>query len=315
MTDGFFQKIDYFGNTITAFKSEYTSIFLDEYLTNQTGSYNEDNIDYYHKSSKNKTATYDDKTDPSFTSNQGEQDMVIATQSSSEKNLPEKYAYYLNALKTQVIPNVEKFFDNEKKNWNGIECYKEMIADNYKNKFQPEWPGFYLEYEFEKFINDNQLNHVFNYYQDKTKGGIDLDLYFPQLDSYGDLKSHSISSNGIPGNDWDTVMSIIDEDAINSHIYYIICVSEAEKDSLYEYEVTHFWNTQQKKDNLMSYSSKMKNNVTLKKIYILDINKKNKNYLTIFRQGINSNGKPRAPKIMIDEKNLEHFIIFEKNLS
>jgi hypothetical protein len=59
----------------------------------------------------------------------------------------------------------------------------------------------------------------------------------------------------------------------------------------------------------------MKNNVTLKKIYILDINKKNKNYLTIFRQGINSNGKPRAPKIMIDEKNLEHFIIFEKNLS
>ena len=58
----------------------------------------------------------------------------------------------------------------------------------------------------------------------------------------------------------------------------------------------------------------MKHHISLKKMYILDINKSNKQFLTIFKQGINSNGKPRAPKIMIEEKNLEHFIVDEMEL-
>ena len=64
----------------------------------------------------------------------------------------------------------------------------------------------------------------------------------------------------------------------------------------------------------MSYSSRMKNNVRLKRVYILDINFANREFLTKFKQGINSNGKPRAPKIMIEQDNLQHFIVEEMTL-
>ena len=30
-----------------------------------------------------------------------------------------------------------------------------MIKENYRNKFQPEWAGFYLEFEFEKYIKNS----------------------------------------------------------------------------------------------------------------------------------------------------------------
>ena len=63
------------------------------------------------------------------------------------------------------------------------------------------------------------------------------------LKKYGDLKSHSSNSSGIPGNDWDTVMSILDK---NNHIYYIICENVAKKDSDYQYEVTNYWNKVEK---------------------------------------------------------------------
>ena len=89
-----------------------------------------------------------------------------------------------------------------------------------------------------------------------------------------------------------------------SHIYYIVCEHSTEKDSLHDYEVTKYWNTAQGKSNLMSYHKRMKNSVALKRVYILDINNSNKEYLSQFKQGINSNGKPREPKIMIEQDNL-----------
>jgi hypothetical protein len=42
---------------------------------------------------------------------------------------------------------------------------------------------------------------------------------------------------------------------------------------------------------------------------MLDINYSNREYLTKFKQGLNSNGKPREPKIMIEQDNLQHFIV------
>ena len=55
----------------------------------------------------------------------------------------------------------------------------------------------------------------------------------------------------------------------------------------------------------------MKHSVTLEKMYILDINQDNAGYLTVFRQGVNSNGKLRKPKIMIEQDQLSHFAIVE----
>lgn len=211
-------------------------------------------------------------------------------------------------LSKNILDSIERFFINEEKEWNGIECYQEMIDDNYHNKFQSEWAGTYLEFAFEKYINNNALNRLIQFAQNKKKGGIDLDLFFPEVQQYGDLKAHSDHSPGIQGNDWETIKNLVFS---GKHVYYIICEHSTEKDSEYGFEVTMFWNKARHKEKLMSYSTRMKHSVILKKAYILDINMKNFKHLSMFKQGINSNGKPRAPKIMIDKKNFDYFVIKE----
>ncbi len=274
--EGYFQKVDYFGNTVTAIRPDIINVYLDEFF-------------YADETSKrpgeaNKSLGF---TDPAL----------------------KRIITYARAFKRDIVPKVKTFFEYEKTIWKGIECYKEMITANYRNKYQPEWVGFFLEYEFEKYLKNNKLNYLITYAQDKKKGGIDLDLYFPTIESYGDLKAHSEESRGIQGNDWDTIMHIINGQDEKSHVYYIVCEHSTEKDSLHNYEVTKFWNAAQGKTNLMSYSARMKNRVQLKRVYMLDINYSNREYLTKFKQGLNSNGKPREPKIMIEQDNLQHFIV------
>ncbi len=209
-------------------------------------------------------------------------------------------------ISKEVIETIVDFFTHEEKEWNGIECYREMIGDDYRNKYQPEWAGFYLEYTFEKYLKNNSLSRLITYAQDKKKGGIDLDLYFPETAQYGDLKAHSNHSKAIQGNDWGTIEQLIKE---GKHIYYIVCEHSTQKDVDYDFEVTQYWNKAQNKSNLLSYSKRMKHSVKLTVAYILDINHENYKYLSKFKQGINANGKPREPKIMIDMENLQHFII------
>ena len=286
-TDGYFEKTDYYNNRITAFTPENASVFLEEMmgitesiesLMDRVGRLK--TVDYKIQYSEDKYV---------FVDTHGLRTYVI----------------------TELSPWIRTFFTNIKKMWNGIECYTEMIQDNYKNKYQPEWPGFYLEYSFDKFIRQAKILQLIRFEQNKKKGGIDLDLFFSQIGMYGDLKAHSEGSRGIQGNDWDTVFNIISANGQNSHIYYIVCEHATEKDSLHNYEVTKFWNTAQKKPNLMSYSSRMKNNVTLKRMMLLDINSSNCQYLSVFKQGLNSGGTPREPKILIEIDNLKHFIIDE----
>lgn len=272
--EGYFQKTDYFGNKVTVFRPDLVNVFLDEV-------FEDDGL----KSYINEEYKYD------------------------EAEKAEMFKKYATIFKESIIPKIKTFFETENKNWNGIECYKKMIEANYKNKFQPEWVGFFLEFEFEEYIKKNKLINLIRYEQNKKKGGIDLDLFFPTIETYGDLKAHSEESRGIQGNDWNTVFNILNKQDEKSHVYYIVCEHSTEKDYLYDYEVTKFWNTAQNKDDLMSYSSKMKNRVQLKKVYFLDINYTNSKYLSVFKQGVNSNGKPREPKIMIEQDNLKYFII------
>ncbi len=223
-----------------------------------------------------------------------------------------KFGKEQTEFKMEIVRVVDAFFADIKKNWNGIDCYKEMIAANSPNKYQPEWPGFYLEYQLADTIRKKSLNRLMSYAQDKRVGGIDLDLYFPTLDCYGDLKTHAEDSNGIPGNDWDTIHDLInDKDKVRS-VYYIVLELKVAKDSEYGYEVTYFWNKIQNKDDLMSYSKKMKHHVEVLGYYILEINRNNQQHLKKFNQGKNSNGAARKPKIMIGKKEIGNFLIHRK---
>lgn len=220
------------------------------------------------------------------------------------------YSFELDRIQNTVL----NFFSSTQKKWNGLDCYRKMIEADYNNKYQPEWPGFYLEFIFEQYLKINNLTGIIKYSQNKKKGEIDLDLFFPKIEMYGDLKAHSSHSSGIQGNDQGTVFKLIETPYRENHIFYIVCEHETERDSDHGFEVTRFWNTAQGKDDLMSYSRRMKNSVELTHAYIFDINRNNKQFLSIFRQGLNSNGKPREPKIMIEHGNFSHFVLTESSL-
>jgi len=298
---GIFEKEDYFKNSIMVFKPEYVQSFL----SLKIGHNNE-----------TESITYD------F----GQEEIIIPSNQNyicfnnngdyiGQNIVSEPGFVYVANEPNDILKKVfGDFFSNENRIWNGIDCYKEMIEANYKNKFQPEWAGFYLEYEFEKYINEHNLNEIAGYAQDRTRNGIDLDLYFPTINSYGDLKAHSSNSRAIQGNDWATVFDILGSTEFNNHIYYIVCEHDTDKDKDHDYKVTKFWNRAQNKANEMSYSSRMKNSVQLTKYYILDINNNNKQYLSKFRQGVNSDGHLREPKIMIDNENLDKFVIAKANI-
>ena len=304
--DGYFEKVDYFGNTVTAFRPDMVQVFMDELFGRGQESF--EGMKAYDLKSAPAARDCGDLKKSAMAFVRQESDRFDA-KAMSACDLPRE-----EMLHKVIFPQIKEFFLQVPKHWNGIDCYKEMIANGYKNKFQPEWVGFFLEYAFEKFLTEHDLLDVIRYYQDKSDGGVDLDLFFPQIHSFGDLKAHSEESRGIQGNDWETVFSIINGQKPEDHIYYIVCEHSTEKDDKYDYEVTKFWNRSQNKDNLMSYHKRMKNNVTLKKVYVLDINYKNREHLTMFKQGINSNGKPRAPKIMIEQDNLKYFILDEIKL-
>jgi len=205
----------------------------------------------------------------------------------------------------EVFDTLDDFFANVTKQWFGMEAYADMIEHNYRNKFQPEWPGFYLEYQLENYIEKNGLDKVITFYQNRRKGEVDLDLEFPQLGIFGDLKAHSISSGAIQGNDYKTIMDLLK----NQSVYYIVANHETEKDSDHNYEVTRYWNKAQNKKDLMSYSRKMKYGVKLKNYYILELNKYNMQYIDEYNQGKNSDGKSRNKKIIIKKININNFLV------
>ncbi|MEG1506386.1 MAG: hypothetical protein RR290_04420 [Clostridia bacterium] len=205
----------------------------------------------------------------------------------------------------EIFDTLDAFFISIAKEWFGIDCYLDMIEHNFNNKNQPEWPGFYLEYKLNQYLEENHKKDIILYLQNKKKGEVDLDLFFPKLGYFGDLKAHSISSSGIQGNDYNSVMKLLETQSI----YYVVCNHTTVRDRDYNYKVTNFWNNQLKKDNLLSYGNKMKYSVKIKSYYILELNKYNRKYIDIFNQGINSNGKFREPKIIIKTANLGNFII------
>jgi hypothetical protein len=208
----------------------------------------------------------------------------------------------------KIVHIVDRFYGNLDKHWDGKQCYQEMMADHYCNAFQPEWAGFYLEYQMDKGIRENRLGGLIEHTPKKHGSGIDLDLYFPTLDTYGDLKTHT-NETSILGNDLNTIHYLLNDPQKRRSLYYIIVQHHTDKDSDYNYEVTKFWNESLHKTDLMSYGKKMKHDVDLTGYYLLEINHSNEKYLDVFSQGKNSNGKQRNPKFSISLKNIDGFLI------
>lgn len=211
-----------------------------------------------------------------------------------------------------VVEICDLLVSSMSKHLNGIECYTDMKNAGYSKSGWGEWAGAYAELSIERAIQRHNLSEDVAFYQDRTKNGMDLDLKFPKLNFFGDIKTHSTSSSAILGNDMDTIEKYFQENP-EGHIYYLVFNFKFSKDSEHNYEVTHFWNDMLGKSNRNSYGRRMKHDGTLTGAELLDINAETCKNLDTFKQGRNSNGRPRKRKVMIKSRNIDAFCIKKWN--
>ncbi len=239
----------------------------------------------------------------------------------TEQNFEKVFGMILLSKQTALSNELDifsKFSNTLNTNWNGIDCYTEMINANFNNAYLSEWAGLYLEYKFEQFLNSNpNYQNTCQYIQNKTKGSIDLDLWFKQGKYYGDLKAHNINQN-LLGNDKTNIDKAIKE---YQKVWYIAFSHHTIKDKDKNGVTTQFWNqklnsNKGKKKKLTSYLSRMKHSVMLDNFVVLEINQFNQQYLVDFKQGRNSDGTPRNKKISIKRKDIENdnFAIYRQKL-
>ncbi|EIE42379.1 hypothetical protein MCANUFG4_00648 [Mycoplasmopsis canis UFG4] len=63
------------------------------------------------------------------------------------------------------------------------QCISNTLDNQWYKSKQPEWPGFWLEYNFDKFIKNNHIEDDIKY----IPAG-DFDIHFKKLDFFGDWK-------------------------------------------------------------------------------------------------------------------------------
>ena len=210
-----------------------------------------------------------------------------------------------------------------KKEWKGIDCYKEMIEANDNNARQGEWQGWYFEYLFKKYLKDNPSSKI-EWYGSKKKGDIDLDIKFKDFDwIYGDLKADQINHD-ILGNSFDCLDTVIKDN--KGIVYYICCLYKSEKDSDHQYEVSRYWNEHireesKKYDSIdelkKRYGKRMKYSVKPQILCVLKIDEiiyeilKKKPFI----QGINSDGTDRKPKLKVNKDMINALTVYSQQIA
>lgn len=226
----------------------------------------------------------------------------------------------------ELIKNIDDYFTafkgTIKKEWNGIDCFKEMIEANDSNAKQGEWQGWYFEFLFKKFLREHK-NPKIEWNASKKRGDIDLDIKF--TDSpwvYGDLKADQINHD-ILGNSFDCLDKVIKDN--HGTVFYICCLYKAEKDSNHQYAVSRYWNEHVRDSNKRydslgelkeRYGRRMKYSVKPELLCILKIDETVYNLLkrTPFEQGANSNGKDRKPKLKVHKDIIKALSIYSQQI-
>ena len=201
-----------------------------------------------------------------------------------------------------------------------IKCVEEMRNKSWSQWAQSEWAGWYLEYKFYHFSKDNHTEDCCKYVRQKKENDLDFDLWFNEVQFYGDLKSESLSSSSILGNDKESVL-----EAINNYdrFWYVVYEHDTIKDKDMNFIASESIN-KLKFDNgkwskstpydAHSYGNKLKHSVNYTKMYIIEVNRINySDVLSDFNQGKQPNGAPRKQKVSISKRILDNFIIFKYN--
>lgn len=199
-----------------------------------------------------------------------------------------------------------------------LDSIKEMHLNGWRQWRQAEWPGFYLEYRFDKFTRDNNVTDKMRYVGNSSinGGGKNFDILFGEEPFYGDLKASNISQKETPLNDKSHLVDCIKR---YGRFWYVIFEHETVTDSQAGYVAT--------KDRIryiksvdpsfdkdeMSYGRRMKNSVRFLKMSIVELNPAN--YWTVlkdFNQGRQQSGEARNPKFKITKEVLknDNYVVF-----
>lgn len=189
----------------------------------------------------------------------------------------------------------------------------EMKNGNWYQWKGTEWPGWYLEYKFSCFIFAENCEKEMIYIGSvKDKKLLDFDIFFPKANYYGDLKASDIDKKEAPGNDQENVLKAINQ---YGKLWYVIYEHKTEKDSLHNNEMAirrmNLIGDTYQPGGKISYEKKMKHSVEFKRMKIFELNRINLNEtLSAFNQGHQPDGKSRAPKFLINKKNIDNFIVY-----
>lgn len=221
----------------------------------------------------------------------------------------------------EVIQKFNKYID---KSWIlANQAILSMKDNDFSNWAQAEWQGWFLEFEFNKFLEKNKIISI-SFTNSLIKDDSIFDLFLNNLDFYADLKTSDSSKKQTLANDKSKLI-----ESLNAHnkFWYIVYEHETilDKNNDEDFSATKFMNRlkfesgkwpRNKSYNELSYGNKMKHSIKFKNMFVLEINKSNYiHILNEFNQGRQSSGESRKPKFLIDKKNIDNYLIYKENLT
>lgn len=209
-----------------------------------------------------------------------------------------------------------EFVDGERVE--ALSAVSEMHDAAWPDRFQGEWPGFYLEFRLHAFLRREGIAHV-RYVKTKGRDAFDYDLEFirgSDVDFLGDLKASDYKKPETPGNDADDIRRCVEQ---YGRFWYVI----------YEHSTRHArdngdsatieWNEWKRSVGYvkrtgfdpLSYARRFKESVSFFRVKILEVNRANfDTVLGDFTQGRQPSGEARALKVMIKKRYIDNFLVY-----
>lgn len=199
-----------------------------------------------------------------------------------------------------------------------LHAVKQMHDAEWPDRFQGEWPGFYLEFRLDSFLRREGIEHV-RFVKAKQRNSYDYDLEFLQgsgVGFLGDLKASDHKQPQSPGNDAGDIRRCVEQ---FGRFWYVI----------YEHSTRHArdngdratieWNEWKRSVGYvkrtgfdpLSYAGRFKASVSFFRVKVLEVNSANfDTVLGDFTQGRQPSGEARALKVMIKKKYIDNFLVY-----
>lgn len=235
----------------------------------------------------------------------------------------DSFAHYLRTGDVGTDPHLEVLQQFNEAFLDGqltmaMTAVQRMHRAAWPDRFQGEWPGFYLEYRLEEFLHTAGHTDRVRHLKNKTPGGFDYDLQFrdgPTVAHYGDLKASDHVQKEAPGNDAASVRACLQE---YGKFWFVLYEHQTWKAKDNQNAATIEWNrwrrdagyVARKGFNELSYAGRFKEAVRFFSMKVLEVNTGNfHTVLGDFAQGRQPSGDARALKVMIRKDRIDNFLV------